>query len=240
MSMGYETPLLSSESITNVLIRLPYNLRQKFFKATRDCNLIDGRVNLIVFENWLERKLKTYFNPLAHIIAAEDTSLKYHNPKKKKNLKVNNMLSEKKDDNIMPAIDGKEECKNIKCWVCTKPHRLIDCDNFKGKTPDERKEYIKTERLFYNCFLKGHNLKDCKSAYRCRIDNCNNRHHSLIHTDKEIKSNQVVTEEIQNDSIICNKIYDRDKQNDFTYLQVLPIYVSNGDKTLDSLFINRC
>ena len=41
-------------------------------------------MNLIVFENWPERKLKTYFNPIADIIAAEDTSPRYQNPKKKK------------------------------------------------------------------------------------------------------------------------------------------------------------
>ena len=105
----------------------------------------------------------------------------------------------------------------------------MDCDNFKGKTADEKKDYIKSERLCYNCFSKGHNLKDCKSKYRCCIDNCNKRHYSLIHTDEEKKSNQAVTEEIQNDSITCNKIYDRDKQNNLTYLQILPINVSNGD-----------
>ena len=57
MSMGYETTLLSSESLTKSLMRLLYNLHQEFFKATRDCNLIDASFNLIVFENWLDRKL---------------------------------------------------------------------------------------------------------------------------------------------------------------------------------------
>ena len=120
----------------------------------------------------------------------------------------------------MPVTNGKEESKNIKCWLCMKPHRLMDCDNFKRKTIDERKEYIKSERLFltvFNCFSKGHTVKNCKSKYCCCIDNCSKRHHSSFHTDKEIKSNQVVNEEIQNDSIICNKIYDRDKQNNLTY-----------------------
>ena len=107
----------------------------------------------------------------------------------------------------------------------------MGCYNFKGKIADGRKEYIKSERLCYNCFSKGHNLKDCKSKYLCRIDNCKKKHHSLIHTEKETKSNQVVTEEIQNDSITCNNIYDRDKQNNLRYLQVLLINVSNSDKT---------
>ena len=87
MSMGYETPLLSSESLTKALMRLPYSLCQEFFKVARDCNLIDGSVNLIVFENWLEKKLKTYFNPLgADIIVAEDIAPRYQNRKKNRNL----------------------------------------------------------------------------------------------------------------------------------------------------------
>ena len=201
-------------------MRLLYNPRQEFFKATINSNLIDGSVNLMVFDNWLERKLKTYFNLLADIITAVDTSPRYQNPKKNKNLKVNNILSEKKDDNVMPATDGKGEGKNIKCWLCTKSHRLMDCDNFKGNTTDERKEYIKSERLCYKCFSKGHNLKDCKSKYRCPNDDCNKIHHSLIHTDKEIKSNQVLTNKIQNDSITCSKIYNRDKQNNLTFASI--------------------
>ena len=231
MSMEYDIPLLSSESLTKDVMRLPYSLRQEFFKATRDYNLIDGSVNIIVFENRLERKLETYFNLLSDIIAPEDTSPRYQNPKKNKNLKINNILSVKEDHNIMPATDDKEESKNIKCCLCTKPHRLMDGDNFKGKTADERKEYIKSERPCYKCFSKGHNLKECKWKYRVRIDHRNKRHYSLIHTDKETKSNQAVDEEIQNDSITWNKIYDRNKKNNLTYLQVLPINVSNGDKT---------
>ena len=42
ISMGYETPLLSSDNLTKALMRLPLNLQQYFFKATRDRNLIDG------------------------------------------------------------------------------------------------------------------------------------------------------------------------------------------------------
>ena len=36
ISMGYETPLLSSDNLTKALMRLPLSLQQDFFKATRD------------------------------------------------------------------------------------------------------------------------------------------------------------------------------------------------------------
>ena len=45
-----------------------------------------------------------YFNPLANIIAAEDASQIYQNPKKNKDLKVNNILNEKTDDNIVIIV----------------------------------------------------------------------------------------------------------------------------------------
>ena len=57
--MGYETRLLSSDNLTKELMRLSLNLQQNFFKATRNSNLIDGSVNLIVFKKWLDKKLKT-------------------------------------------------------------------------------------------------------------------------------------------------------------------------------------
>lgn len=37
----------------------------------------------------------------------------------------------------------------------------------KGQIIDERKEYIKSERLCYNYFSKGHNVKDYK--WKCSI-----------------------------------------------------------------------
>ena len=56
ISMSYETPLLSSDNLAKALIRLPLCLQQDFFKAARD-SIIDGSVNLIVFEKWLDKKL---------------------------------------------------------------------------------------------------------------------------------------------------------------------------------------
>ena len=45
------------------------------------------------------------------------------------------------------------------------------------------------------------------------------------------KNNQLVTNENPNDSITCNKSYHKDKENNSTCFQILPINVSKGDKT---------
>ena len=51
ISMGYETPLLSSDNLTKALMCLPFNLQQNFFKTTIDNNLIDGSENLTFSKN---------------------------------------------------------------------------------------------------------------------------------------------------------------------------------------------
>ena len=38
--------------------------------------MLDGSLNLITLGNWLDKKLKSLFNPLAHIISNEEDKQK--------------------------------------------------------------------------------------------------------------------------------------------------------------------
>ena len=67
---------------------------------------------------------------------------------------------QKHDDSLEEKPSSDKDKKDIKCWLYTKPHRLMDCDVFKAKSLDERKEYVKTEKLCFNSFSKGYPLKD--------------------------------------------------------------------------------
>ena len=62
-SLDYETPLYSYDMVTKAVLRLPYALRKEFYKFIKDSSLLDGSLNLIMFERWLQNQLKAYFNP---------------------------------------------------------------------------------------------------------------------------------------------------------------------------------
>ena len=70
------------------------------------------------------------------------------------------------------------------------------------------------------CLSKGHQLNDCKSDFRCRKDNCNRKHHTLLH--QELKAGDLT---INN----CNK--DRDIDNT-TYLQIIPVTIHNNTNSV--------
>ena len=157
---------------------------------------------------------------------------------------------QKHDDSAKGNPSSDKDNKYIKCWLCRKPHRLMDCDVFKAKSLDERKEYVKTEKLCFNCFSKGHSLRDCRSKYRCHVNNCNKKHHSSIHYET-VSSNSLSIKEpsTNNNSDNCNKINQTAREKGVTHLQVLPINVSNGQKMFrvnalleggsDSTFISK-
>ena len=71
-SLGYITPLYSYDNVTKAILCLPFHLRKEFYKHTEDASLTDGTLNLIMFESWLDRQLKIYFNPLVEVVAAQE------------------------------------------------------------------------------------------------------------------------------------------------------------------------
>ena len=76
--MGYNTPIISYENLSKAVARLPNNLRTQFFKATCDYDLTDGTISLLLFEVWLEKRVKDLFNPLVEIISLQDSKSNKH------------------------------------------------------------------------------------------------------------------------------------------------------------------
>lgn len=66
----------------------------------------------------------------------------------------------------------------ITCILCKENHYLSNCNAFSKKSDVQRKEYIISQKLCFNC-LGHHYLKDCHSQKTCL--KCKKRHHTLIH-----------------------------------------------------------
>ena len=70
-SIAYDVPIKSSENLAKALICLPHSIRNEFYKATRNFDLLDGDADLIFLGKWLENRVKSFFNPVASIITAQ-------------------------------------------------------------------------------------------------------------------------------------------------------------------------
>ena len=233
MSVGYKVPTFPSENLTRAIIRLPYQLRQRFDKFTKESSLIDRSVNLVTFEKWLEDQLKTSFSSLADMIIDKENMLKnryqivkltmrqsIHSLEADINVNsVNDTSHGSKDEEILKE-SKTDSARTLSCWLCKNNHRLMNYKDFLAKTPAERNNFVFDNKLCFSCLSKGHQLNDCKSDFRCREDNCNSKHHTLLH--QELKAGDLTTNNCNIDTDIDNS----------TYLQMIPVTTHNNTNSV--------
>ncbi|XP_011884048.1 PREDICTED: uncharacterized protein LOC105571185, partial [Vollenhovia emeryi] len=65
-----------------------------------------------------------------------------------------------------------------RCALCKGAHSIGKCVEFKAKAAVDRKSFVESNRLCYNC-LGHHLVAKCTSVRRCL--SCNVNHHSLLH-----------------------------------------------------------
>lgn len=216
VSMGYHSTLSSIENVTKAVQRLPNYLRQTFYRHTREIIETDT-ISLLEFEKWLENRMKELFNPIADIIASQEISSK-KDPLYKR---INNGSTTDKDD--------------IKCWFCSKKHKITICQDFIKLPLKDKNEFVKTNKLCWNCMAKGHNIKNCQSKHRCKVENCNKRHHTLLHNSNfvptpptiPLQPPEQVQQQIRDNNIVSNHF-----NSSKTFLQILPVTISNGSTSL--------
>lgn len=128
-SMGHISAISSTENLAKAVSRLPNYLRNRFYKSSVDKIFTEGGMDLRDFEVWLSWRLKEHFNPIASLIANnEKTRSKPVYPTGKiETEKVRTMLTHKKE---------------LKCWICSKDHKVSACNKFIEKKVEERRKIV--------------------------------------------------------------------------------------------------
>ncbi|XP_014614876.1 PREDICTED: uncharacterized serine-rich protein C215.13-like [Polistes canadensis] len=73
------------------------------------------------------------------------------------------------------------------CSYCSHKHYIAFCPLFKSLSQQKKEKVIAESRLCYNS-LGRHNVRQCRSTRRC--NQCGDRHHTLIHTEKRMTSSR--------------------------------------------------
>ena len=69
------------------------------------------------------------------------------------------------------------QLESRKCTVQPTDHSIAKTDEFKTMTPLQRKQFVQSKNLCFNCLRPGHAVANCPSKFSCR--HCSNKHHSL-------------------------------------------------------------
>ncbi|XP_013856283.1 uncharacterized protein LOC106512150, partial [Austrofundulus limnaeus] len=70
----------------------------------------------------------------------------------------------------------------VPCLLCKDENHLLSrCPNFAEKPLEEKRTYVRDNKLCYGCLKLGHNVKECRHRHTC--DNCKGRHPTCLHND---------------------------------------------------------
>lgn len=69
----------------------------------------------------------------------------------------------------------------MKCYLCKAPYYLSVCEQFQSKSPEQRYEIVKANRLCYGCFSSKHSIDVCN----CKCKLCDCKHHDLLHRNSD-------------------------------------------------------
>ena len=72
---------------------------------------------------------------------------------------------------------------NKSCILCNDNHRLFQCKRLKAMSVLDRVKYINDKQLCHVCLSSGHIAINCTNKYICTVNNCGQRHSSLIHVN---------------------------------------------------------
>ena len=160
--LNYESDLCSSDTLRQVLQRLPRSLQMKWGEHSMRIRR-HVEPSLIHLEEWLQ----------ARVLARKEAGLH---------------ASSKKDDAAnkdRKKGDGDKFTGNIrqdsKCQLCSEAHPFWRCPKYKNMKVQKRWEYVKKEGRCFNCFQKGHKNPQCTSQNTCFETGCNEKHHTSLH-----------------------------------------------------------
>lgn len=85
--------------------------------------------------------------------------------------------------------------KYLKYYLCKAPHYLPLCERFQSKTPEQRYEIVKANKLCYGCFSSKHSMDTCN--HKCKICEC--KRHNLLNRHLDSANINVNARNCEND-----------------------------------------
>ena len=157
------------------------------------------------------------------------------------------ILTDQLSESQNPSACRQKPSLNKRCNLCGGPHYLNQCLQFRNRTYDERRAFVKKETLCFCCLNKEHWLNKCDRKNPCCHDRCKGKYTTLLHPpSKDLsKLNDALDENNQQRNLghnlkdICDQALKcktglvRSKAPSSGMLPVIPVKVRlKGTKTL--------
>lgn len=108
------------------------------------------------------------------------------------------------------------------CMVCSRPHRLFHCEQFKQLPVKERISVVQKNNLCPNCLLGNHPVEKCFKKSVCSVPGCGKKHTKFIHDD-DVPLGNIIHVNNNSANVMSNE--------SSVLMPIIPIYVNDSIQT---------
>ncbi|XP_038065549.1 uncharacterized protein LOC119735724 [Patiria miniata] len=181
-TMGYTQEIGTQGVMVKLVEKLPSYLRNRWIKHVRGFRKSNKSPKIVNLVEFVEDAAQEANDPVygnLHVSA-------YKPQKPEMRPKVT-----RPDKTSYALVTNSKMNEHVTCVMCKGNHTLFGCSEFKGKTPEERFNFAKAERLYYNCLRPGHVSSACSLHRVCSVTGCGKRHTKFLHPLKQTPSSSV-------------------------------------------------
>ncbi|KAJ8044808.1 hypothetical protein HOLleu_07665 [Holothuria leucospilota] len=175
--MRFTADMSATDNLLKIQELLPVRLQSKW--ATTAHTLMENQVmpNFSHMTNFVEEQAKIASNVYGSHVGKPQKNSKPNIPNRKP--------KESRASTFSTQCTSKSDTLvSDRCYFCSKDHSIEECEAFKKKSVVERFEFVKGKGLCFNCLHKSHTARGCRVESKCSKDQCNRKHHTLLHSER--------------------------------------------------------
>ncbi len=212
MGASYVSDLNHMNTLRELAKKLPMHLRAKWTEQAGNIIEEGRKPEYEDFRKFIQRRAKLVNNEFG-----SDMVHSASRPKGNRNERDGKRKDEGNNPNRISSFaagsggEHNRRSPRLNCEVCSEPHRIWKCDNFKQLELNEKRKIVLRKGLCNKCLDRGHIAKNCpKTNFKCRVGECGAQHHTLLHP-AAVKQERVEVKEKEKTSQKENGAGDQDK-----------------------------
>lgn len=79
------------------------------------------------------------------------------------------------------SSEARSRGPGLNCPLCTASHWFSQCRDFKRRSVSDWYQFVRENKLCYNCLVLGHYTSACPKASFCKVDGCEDKHSTFLH-----------------------------------------------------------
>ena len=189
-SLDYDSDLAATDNLRRAVDRLPETLKGRW--GEKRVKMLPSKPNLRDLDEWLRARVRAkalVSDQTTNTVSSKST------PRQTVGRRPNNYRGQNTDvaragistfaTNVNASSKTKEA--SFSCPICGQAHTIERCEKLKGMNVDQRAQAAKEKNLCFCCLSSSEHISRwCNRKKRCGLDNCEKRHHPLIHGAKPV------------------------------------------------------